>query len=95
MSRSDFDVAYVAKLARLKLSAEETRLFQQQIGHVLEYAEKLREVDVSDVEPAAHSVPMFDVTRADEARDWFTAEDALANAPRAANGLFLVPKVVE
>jgi aspartyl-tRNA(Asn)/glutamyl-tRNA(Gln) amidotransferase subunit C len=92
---ANFDVAYVAKLARLKLSAEETALFQEQIGHVLEYADSLRAVDVSGVEPAAHSVPMFDVTRADEARDWFTAEDALANAPRQANGLFIVPKVVE
>ncbi|MFL6530143.1 MAG: Asp-tRNA(Asn)/Glu-tRNA(Gln) amidotransferase subunit GatC [Chthoniobacterales bacterium] len=92
---ADFDVAYVAKLARLKLSAEETRLFQEQIGHVLEYADSLRSVDVSGVEPAAHSVPMFDVTRADEARDWFTAENALANAPRQANGLFIVPKVLE
>lgn len=92
---ADFDVAYVAKLARLKLSAEETRLFQEQIGDVLAYADSLRAVDVSDVEPAAHSVAMFDVTRVDEARDWFTADDALANAPRQANGLFIVPKVVE
>ena len=92
---ADLDVEYVAKLARLKLSAEEARLFQEQLGQVLEYANSLQSVDVSGVEPAAHSVPMFDVTRADEARDWFTAEEALSNAPRQANGLFIVPKVVE
>ncbi|MDQ6861104.1 MAG: Asp-tRNA(Asn)/Glu-tRNA(Gln) amidotransferase subunit GatC [Verrucomicrobiota bacterium] len=95
MAEGDFDVAYVAKLARLKLSAEETRLFQEQLGRVLAWAEELRSVDVSGVEAAAHAVPMFDVARADEARDWFNADDALQNAPRSANGLFIVPKVVE
>ncbi len=95
MPESDFDVAYVAKLARLRLSDEETRVFQEQLGHVLEYADKLREVDVSGVEPAAHAVPIFDVTRGDKEREWFTAEEALRNAPRQANGLFVVPKVVE
>lgn len=92
---ADFDVAYVAKLARLKLTEDERRLFQEQLAHVLKYADSLRAVDVSGVEAAAHSVPIFDVTRADEARDWFSAEEALANAPRQANGLFIVPKVVE
>ncbi len=91
----NFDVGYVAKLARLQLTADETQLFQEQIGKVLAYADQLRDIDVADVEPAAHSVPIFDVTRADEARDWFTAAEALQNAPRQANGLFIVPKVVE
>ena len=95
MSEGELDVAYVAKLARLRLTDDETRVFQEQLGRVLEYADKLREVDVSEVEAAAHSVPMFDVVREDKARDWFTAEEALANAPRQANGLFIVPKVVE
>ncbi len=95
MSESELDVAYVAKLARLRLTPDEARLFQEQLTRVLEYADKLREVDVSAVEAAAHSVPMFDVVRGDEAREWFTAEEALRNAPRQANGLFVVPKVVE
>ena len=56
---------------------------------------KLREVDVSGVEAAAHAVPIFNVFRDDDARDWFTAEEALRNAPRQANGLFVVTKVVE
>ncbi|MDQ6622789.1 MAG: Asp-tRNA(Asn)/Glu-tRNA(Gln) amidotransferase subunit GatC [Verrucomicrobiota bacterium] len=95
MAENAFDVGYVAKLARLELSAEETRLFQEQIAHVLSYADALRDVDVSGVEAAAHAVPIFDVMRADDARAWFSAEEALANAPRQANGLFLVPKVLE
>ncbi len=92
---SDLDVAYVARLARLNLTGAERELFQKQLGEVLKYAEKLREVDVSHVEAAAHAVPIFNVFREDEPRDWFTAEEALRNAPRQANGLFIVPKVVE
>jgi aspartyl-tRNA(Asn)/glutamyl-tRNA(Gln) amidotransferase subunit C len=92
---SDLDVAYVARLARLNLTDEETELFQKQLGDVLKYAKKLREVDVSSVEAAAHALPIFNVFREDEPRDWFTAEQALSNAPRQANGLFIVPKVVE
>jgi len=61
----------------------------------LKYAEKLTEVDVSHVEPAAHVLPIFNVFREDTPRDWFTAEQALSNAPRQANGLFIVTKVVE
>lgn len=92
---SDIDVAYVAKLARLNLNEDETKLFQKQLGDVLRYAEKLSQVDVSQVEAAAHATPVFNVFREDEPRDWFTAEEALSNAPRQANNLFVVTKVVE
>jgi aspartyl-tRNA(Asn)/glutamyl-tRNA(Gln) amidotransferase subunit C len=92
---AELDVAYVAKLARLNLTEAETQLFQKQLSDVLEYVEKLRGVDVSQVEASAHAVPMFDVFREDEPRDWFTAKEALSNAPRQANNLFIVTKVVE
>jgi len=91
----DLDVAYVAQLARLKLSEEEVRLFQTQLLHLLEHADKLSEVDVSQVESAAHAIPVFNVFRKDEPRDWLTAEEALSNAPQQADGLFVVTKVVE
>jgi aspartyl-tRNA(Asn)/glutamyl-tRNA(Gln) amidotransferase subunit C len=92
---SELDVAYVAQLARLRLTADETKLFQKQLGDVLKYAEKLQEVNVEGVESAAHAVPMFNVFREDNAHDWFTAAEALSNAPRKANNLFIVTKVVE
>jgi len=92
---AQIDVAHVAKLARLNLTEEETTLFQTQLGRVLEYAEKLREPDTSQVEAAAHAAPIFNVFREDEPRTGFTAEEALSNAPRQANGLFIVTKVVE
>lgn len=92
---TDFDVAYVSKLARLNLTDEETKRFQKQLADVLKYAEKLKEVDVSNVEAAAHGVPMFNVFREDEPCDWLTAQEALSNAPHQANQLFVVTKVVE
>jgi len=92
---ADLDVAYVAKLARIDLSEEEANAFQKQLGDVLNYVEKLRQADVSRVEVAAHALPIFNVFLEDAPRDWFAAERALSNAPRKANGLFIVPKVVE
>jgi len=91
----EIDVAYVAQLARMNLSAAEKDLFQKQLSDVLHYIEKLREVDVSQVEAATHAIPVFNVFREDKPRDWFAAEEALSNAPRKANNLFIVPKVVE
>ena len=91
----ELDVGYVAQLARLHLTPEETELFQKQLGEVLQYAQKLNEVNVEGVEPAAHGVPIFNVFREDQACDWFTPAQALSNAPRQANNLFIVTKVVE
>ena len=91
----DLDVAYVARLARLDLSAEETVLFQAQLARVLEHAARLDAVNVEGIEPAAHAFSIFDVLREDEARPGLTQEEALRNAPRSAQGLFIVPKVME
>ena len=92
---SELDVGYVARLARINLTEEEANAFQKQLDDVLTYVEKLRQADVSNVEAAAHALPIFNVFREDAASEWFTAEQALSNAPRKANDLFIVPKVVE
>ena len=92
---AQFDVRYTAQLARLHLSEEEIAKFQTQISQILAYVEKLEQVDVTGIEPTAHANAIFNVFREDAPRDWFTAEDTLANAPRAANQLFIVPKVIE
>jgi aspartyl-tRNA(Asn)/glutamyl-tRNA(Gln) amidotransferase subunit C len=89
----EIDVAHVARLARLNLTPEETELFQGQLERVLEYVRKLREADTN--ETAAETETPHDVFRKDETRDWFSAHEALSNAPREANDLFIVPKVVE
>ena len=91
----DLDVRYVARLARLELSDAEIAQYQAQLSDVLKFVEALRQVDVSDVEPTAHASPVFNVFRADEARPSFTSAEALANAPRQANNLFVVTKVLD
>jgi aspartyl-tRNA(Asn)/glutamyl-tRNA(Gln) amidotransferase subunit C len=91
----NIDVKYVAHLARLSLTPEEEQKFGAQLGQVLGYIEKLKEVDVTGVEPTAHAFPLVNVTRPDEVRPSISNEDALRNAPSQANGLFLVPKIVE
>ncbi len=91
----EIDVAHVARLARLDLTEAETKLFQEQLARVLEYAEKLKEADTSSVDNEIESKAFSDAIREDEARDWLSADEALGNAPRQANDLFVVPKVVE
>jgi aspartyl-tRNA(Asn)/glutamyl-tRNA(Gln) amidotransferase subunit C len=95
MSRPDFDVKYVAHLARLALTPEEEATFQVQLGNVLGYISKLNELDVANVEPTAHAIPLVNVMRPDEVRSSLPHDEAMRNAPAKANGLFLVPKIVE
>jgi aspartyl-tRNA(Asn)/glutamyl-tRNA(Gln) amidotransferase subunit C len=95
MAAVEIDVKYVAHLARIALSPEEEARIGSQLAQVLTYIEKLNELDVSHVEPTAHAVPLINVTRPDEARPSLPHEDALRNAPAQANGLFVVPKIVE
>jgi aspartyl-tRNA(Asn)/glutamyl-tRNA(Gln) amidotransferase subunit C len=95
MAAVEIDVKYVAHLARLALTPEEEKTIGAQLGNVLGYIEKLKEVDVSGVEPTAHAFPLVNVTRPDEVRPSLSHEDALRNAPATANGLFIVPKILE
>ncbi len=95
MSEVEIDVKYVAHLARIELTPEEERKLGAQLGHILGYIEKLKELDVCGVEPTAHAVPRMNVTRADELHPSLPHEEAMCNAPAHANGLFVVPKIVE
>ena len=95
MAAAEIDIKYVAHLARLHLTPDEEKKLGAQLGHILGYIEKLKELDVTGVEPTAHAVPMVNVTRADEIRPSLPHDDALRNAPKHANGLFIVPKIVE
>ena len=95
MAAAEIDVKYVAHLARIALTPDEEKKLGAQLGNILNYVEKLKELDVVSVEPTAHAVPMVNVTRADEIRPSLTHDEALRNAPRQASGLFIVPKIVE
>jgi aspartyl-tRNA(Asn)/glutamyl-tRNA(Gln) amidotransferase subunit C len=95
MPSVEIDVKYVAHLARLALTPAEERQIGAQLANILAYIEKLKEVDVSGVEPTAHAFPLVNVMRRDEVQPSLAHQEALRNAPAQANGLFLVPKIVE
>jgi aspartyl-tRNA(Asn)/glutamyl-tRNA(Gln) amidotransferase subunit C len=92
---SDIDIEYVANLARLALTDEEKQKFSRQLGDILHYVEKLKQVEVTGVEPMAHASPVFNVWQADIARPGLPVEQALRNAPAQRDHLIVVPKVVE
>ena len=94
MPSAEIDVKYVAHLARLNLSPEEEQQFGAQLGHILGYIEKLNQLDVSQVEPTAHAVPLVNVFRQDVVRPGLTQQQALAAAPAAEDGRFRVPRIL-
>lgn len=91
----DFDIDYVAKLARLDLSVEEKAQFEPQLKKMLDYFQQVGEIDTNGVEPTAHANPIYDVLREDEPQAAFEQDVALANAPASQAGQVVVPKVIE
>ncbi|MBA4137568.1 MAG: Asp-tRNA(Asn)/Glu-tRNA(Gln) amidotransferase GatCAB subunit C [Opitutus sp.] len=91
----DFNIDYLAQLARLALTAEEKAKFAAQLGDVLHHIERLAEVDVTGIEPTAHAFPIENVWQADVARPGLAVADALRNAPTQRENMISVPKVVE
>ena len=92
---SDFNIHYVARLARLELTPEEEARLGGQLDNILGYIAKLRQVDVAGVEPMSHAFPLANVSRPDEPRESLSHDDAMRNAPSRSGGLFVVPKIVE
>jgi len=86
-------VEYVAELARLRLDDDERRELTSQLATIVEYVAQLESVDVTDVPPAA-SVGTGTPPRDDEPGACLSQEEALANAPDADAGHFLVPRVL-
>jgi aspartyl-tRNA(Asn)/glutamyl-tRNA(Gln) amidotransferase subunit C len=89
------DVSYIAHLARIHLTEEETQLFQGQLDQVLTYVEQLGELDVSKVEPTAHAMMLVNVLREDTPSPSLDHDAVVANAPAARDGQILVPKIME
>ena len=93
-SAAGMDVPYVARLARLALTDEETALFQRQLGQVVDYMRELGELDLAGVEPMAHTTKLRNVLRPDEPRPGLARETVLANAPCHDDNQFVVPKIM-
>jgi aspartyl-tRNA(Asn)/glutamyl-tRNA(Gln) amidotransferase subunit C len=88
-------VRKVAKLARLELTEQEVKLFTTQLEAILEYFEKMNELDTQQVEPLAHSLPIANCFREDVIKPSIGEEKALANAPERDGNFFKVPKILD
>ena len=95
MSITVKDVQHVAKLARLQLSPEEEAIFTEQMNAILQYAEKLNELDTENVQPTTHVLQVSNVMRDDVVKESLSQEEALLNAPEDEDGHFKVPAVLE
>ncbi|MNH43019.1 Aspartyl/glutamyl-tRNA(Asn/Gln) amidotransferase subunit C [compost metagenome] len=85
----------MAKLARLQLSPEEEATFTEQMNAILQYAEKLNELDTENVKPTTHVLQVSNVMRDDVVKESLSQEEALLNAPEDEDGHFKVPAVLE
>ncbi len=94
MPISQEEVEHVAKLARLEITEAEKETFSRQLSSILAYVETLEAIDTKGVEPTATVLGQVNVFREDEARPGLPVEQALANAPEAGDGFFVVPKVI-
>ena len=95
MTLSRDDVRHVAWLARLGLEPGEEDFYADQLSAILAHIDRLREVDTAAVPPTAQVVPLAHRTRKDEPRPGLTQEQALANAPEARDGYFVVRAIQE
>jgi len=95
MAAPNLNVEEVARLARLALTPDEIATFQSQLGRVLEHIDQLSKADIEGIEPTAHANPVFNVIREDFPVEGLKSEDFLVLAPRSANNLLIVPKVIE
>jgi aspartyl-tRNA(Asn)/glutamyl-tRNA(Gln) amidotransferase subunit C len=95
MKLSREQVEHIAQLARLALSEEEKALYQGQLSAILDYFERLQELDTEAIPPTATVLPLRSVMREDEPGTSMDREDILANAPAAEDGCFQVPAVLD
>ena len=89
------EVRKVAKLARLELSGVEVEEFASQLSAILDYVEKMNELDTTSVEPLAHCLPVNNVFCGDSVNESLGTEKTLANAPQRDGEFFKVPKILD
>ncbi len=95
MKISKEEIEHIAVLARLSLPEEEKEIFGSQLSNILDYMEKLNELDTKGIEPTSHVLTLSNVMRDDIPRPSIPKEDALMNAPDHTEKFFRVPKIIE
>lgn len=88
-------VEHVAHLARIELKNQELEKFSQQLQGILDFIDKLKELEIKDIPPTSHILPISNVLREDVSRESLLPEKALLNSPNKQAGFFAVPKVIE
>ncbi|MDZ7373169.1 MAG: Asp-tRNA(Asn)/Glu-tRNA(Gln) amidotransferase subunit GatC [candidate division KSB1 bacterium] len=88
------EVDRIARLAKLSFTEEEKVQIAEQLAKIVEYVEKIKELDLENVPPTTHVVELANVMREDAVRPGLTQEEALRNAPAKKLGFFSVPKVI-
>lgn len=91
---STADVAHVARLARLELSDDELERFTQQLGAVLDHAKDVEALDLAEVPPTAHPLPITNVLRPDVVTPSLDRAEVLAQAPDVEEDRFRVPRIL-
>lgn len=94
MKISEKDIEQLAYLSRLDLAAEKKAAYTESLNVILDYLDMLNKLNTSDVEPAAHVLPIKNVFREDKLQQSLDMEQALANAPEEGEGAFIVPRIV-
>lgn len=92
---SDETIEYVGILAKLELSDDEKEKAKEDMGKMLDYIDKLNELDTSNVEPMSHVFPVNNVFREDVVTNGDDRENILKNAPEEREGAFVVPKTFD
>lgn len=88
-------VEHIARLARLSITEDERETLGLQLSNIIEYVEKLNELDTSGVEPTSHVLELTNVIREDRTKPSLTPDEALANSPDRAGNFYRVPRIIE
>ena len=89
------EVLYVASLSRIHLEKEEVEELTKTLGDILQYVEKLEKLDVTQINPTSHVLPLKNVYREDKIKPSLKLEEVLKIAVARANGSFKVPQIIE
>lgn len=92
---TDETIEYVGILAKLELSEEEKQAAKRDMGRMLDYIDKMNELDTEGVEPMSHIFPVVNVFREDEVTNGDGSEETLQNAPEEKDGTFVVPRTFD
>lgn len=94
MAITENEVNYIGQLARLQLAEDEVKLFTTQLSQILDHAKKISSLELNDIPPTAHILPVENVFRQDKVLPSLSQGEALKNAHKVEKGCFAIPKII-